>query len=49
MGKFRNRLVHLYWEVDGLQVHRLLRSRLGDFSRFLSAMAAYLGLAGIAE
>lgn len=24
MGKFRNRLVHLYWEVDDCQVHRLL-------------------------
>lgn len=49
MGKFRNRLVHLYWEVDDRQVHQLLCSRLPDFKRFLNAMANYLGLAGIAE
>jgi uncharacterized protein YutE (UPF0331/DUF86 family) len=44
MGKFRNRLVHLYWEVDDRQVHRFLRSRLSDFGRFLKSMAEYLGL-----
>ncbi len=42
MAKFRNRLVHLYWEVDDRQVHSLLTSRLGDLSRFLEAMAGYL-------
>lgn len=42
MARFRNRLVHLYWEVDDRQVHRLLQSRLGDLSRFLEAMAKYL-------
>jgi uncharacterized protein YutE (UPF0331/DUF86 family) len=49
MGKFRNRLVHLYWEVDDRQVHKLLCSRLPDFKRFLNAMANYLELAGIPE
>jgi len=49
MGKFRNRLVHLYWEVDDRQVHRLLRERLPDFHRFLKAMANYLGLEDINE
>jgi uncharacterized protein YutE (UPF0331/DUF86 family) len=49
MGKFRNRLVHLYWEVDDRQVHQLLRSRLPDFNRFVSAMTNYLNLAAIAE
>ena len=44
MGKFRNRLVHLYWEVDDRQVHQFLCSRLSDFSRFLAAMADYLEL-----
>ena len=48
MGKFRNRLVHLYWEVDDRQVHRLLCERLPDFNRFLRAMANYLGLEDIA-
>lgn len=42
MAKFRNRLVHLYWEVDDTQVYDILRSRLGDFEKFLRAMAQFL-------
>jgi len=49
MGKFRNRLVHLYWEVDDRQVHQFLCSRLQDFRRFLKEMAQYLALCEIAE
>jgi len=49
MGKFRNRLVHLYWEVDDRQVHQFLCSRLQDFRRFLKEMAEYLALSEIAE
>jgi uncharacterized protein YutE (UPF0331/DUF86 family) len=37
------------WEVDDGQVHQLLRSRLSDFNRFLTAMAEYLGLSDLAE
>ena len=49
MGKFRNRLVHIYWEVDDRQVHQLLCNRLQDFRRFLKEMAQYLALNEIAE
>jgi uncharacterized protein YutE (UPF0331/DUF86 family) len=42
MAKFRNRLVHLYWEVDDVQVYDLLRSRLGDFKIFLDGLSEYL-------
>jgi len=42
MAKFRNRLVHLYWEVGDKQVHDILRSRLGDFKRFLDAIGSFL-------
>lgn len=49
MGKFRNRLVHIYWEVDDRQVHQLLCNRLQDFRRFLKEMAQYLTLNEIAE
>jgi uncharacterized protein YutE (UPF0331/DUF86 family) len=49
MGKFRNRLVHLYWDVDERQVHQLVGSRTGDFDKFLSAMATYLGLSNLAD
>lgn len=43
MAKFRNRLVHLYWEVDEEQLYELLKSRLGDFKSFLDKMADFLG------
>jgi uncharacterized protein YutE (UPF0331/DUF86 family) len=44
MAKFCNRLVHLYWEVDDRQVHELLRNRIADLNRILSAIAAFLDL-----
>lgn len=43
MAKFRNRLVHLYWEVDDSQVFEILQSKLGDFKRFLDSIAKFLG------
>lgn len=42
MAKFRNRLVHIYWEVDDEQLYEILQNRLGDFNRFLDAMARFL-------
>jgi uncharacterized protein YutE (UPF0331/DUF86 family) len=43
MAKFRNRLVHLYWEVDDSQLFDILQSRLDDFKKFLDSMAEFLG------
>ncbi|MBI9084261.1 MAG: DUF86 domain-containing protein [Desulfobacterales bacterium] len=43
MAKFRNRLVHLYWEVDDGQLYGYLQDRLGDFKKFLDALAIFLG------
>jgi uncharacterized protein YutE (UPF0331/DUF86 family) len=34
MAKFRNRLVHLYGEIDDKQVHGIARTDLGDIERF---------------
>jgi len=42
MAKFRNRLVHLYWEVDSDQLRKILSSRLDDFGKFLASMSNYL-------
>jgi uncharacterized protein YutE (UPF0331/DUF86 family) len=42
MSKFRNRLVHLYWEIDDEQVYEILQSRLEDFKIFLDNIAAFL-------
>ena len=42
MAKFRNRLVHLYWEVDDLQLYEILQNRLVDFKKFLDSLASFL-------
>lgn len=44
MARFRNRLTHLYWEVDNDQVYEILQSRLIDFKTFLDRIAAFLKL-----
>jgi uncharacterized protein YutE (UPF0331/DUF86 family) len=43
MVRFRNRLVHLYWEVvDDREVYRILTSRLGDLKRFMDGIGLNL-------
>jgi len=42
MARFRNRLVHLYWEVDDVLVHEYLRTRLSDLSAFAATIAQFL-------
>lgn len=44
MARFRNRLVHLYWEVNDDQVYEFLQSRLKDFKKFLEGVGRYLNL-----
>ncbi|HUV59117.1 MAG TPA: DUF86 domain-containing protein, partial [Desulfatiglandales bacterium] len=42
MAKFRNRLVHIYWEIDENQIYDILLIRLGDFKTFLDQLARFL-------
>ena len=42
MAKFRNRLVHIYWEVKDQQVHEILQVRLDDFKKLLDALSNFL-------
>jgi uncharacterized protein YutE (UPF0331/DUF86 family) len=44
MAKFRNRLVHLYWELDDKQIYTILQTRLKDFKTFLDCIARFLEL-----
>lgn len=44
MAKFRNRLIHLYWEVNDEHVHDVLQTRLNDFKAFLDKIAVFLRL-----
>jgi uncharacterized protein YutE (UPF0331/DUF86 family) len=41
MSRFRNRLVHLYWEVDDRRVYDYLQTALADFHRFAAAVGEY--------
>ncbi len=47
MVGMRNRLVHLYWEVDAETVYETLQNNLGDFDRFKAAVFAYLRRIGV--
>lgn len=42
MARFRNRLVHLYWDVDVQELRRILATRLDDFELYISAIGAHL-------
>lgn len=35
MVSFRNRVVHLYWDVDEITVYRILQENLGDFDTYV--------------
>lgn len=41
MARFRNRLVHLYWEVDDRRVHDYLQEGLADIESFVTAVAKH--------
>ena len=42
MARFRNRLVHLYWDIDDALVHEYLVTGLKDFRTFLSDVARFV-------
>ena len=43
MAKFRNRLVHLYGEIDDRTALRIAREDLGDIEAFKTAILKYVG------
>ena len=44
MARFRNHLVHLYWDVEAEIIDDILRNRLGDFVVFRNAVLKNLNL-----
>ncbi len=42
MARFRNRLVHIYWDVDDIEIWNILQTRLQDFEEFISQIGSYL-------
>jgi len=39
MVKFRNLLIHLYWQVDDQRVYKTAKENIGDFELFIKALA----------
>ena len=44
MARFRNRLVHIYWDVDDAEIYRIILTRLQDIRRFLKGIGNFLGI-----
>ncbi len=44
MARFRNRLVHIYWDVDIGEIWQIIQKRLDDFERYISQVGVYLSL-----
>ena len=42
MVQFRNRLVHLYWEIDAEIVYEILQKNLGNFDVFTKYIVNYI-------
>lgn len=41
MVSFRNRVVHLYWDVDDEIVYRILQENLDDFETYIAYVLDY--------
>jgi len=42
MARFRNLLVHLYWQVDNQRVYQIIQNNLSDLKSFRQAILEYL-------
>lgn len=42
MARFRNRLVHIYWEIDTPQIYEILTTRLGDFKEYVASIRKFI-------
>lgn len=43
MAKFRNRIVHIYNEVDPEEIYKIVQNNLEDFVMFLKEITIFLG------
>lgn len=42
MARFRNRLVHIYWDVDDEMIYEILKHDINDIRTFLNAYLEFL-------
>ncbi len=43
MARFRNRLVHIYWDISDPELYRILQTHLEDFRTFLEKFGRFIG------
>lgn len=46
MVSFRNRVVHLYWEVDDYTMYGILQDYLGDFENYITYILDFVQIEG---
>ena len=44
LSRFRNRLVHIYWDIDDTELLRIIQTRLPDIRRFLKNFGNFIGI-----
>lgn len=44
MAKFRNLLVHLYWEVDNRKVYAIVKENISDIASYLKGIGKFIGI-----
>lgn len=42
MAKFRNRLVHVYWDMDEKYIYKIIQENISDFDKFIKIIADYI-------
>ncbi|MFH0924218.1 MAG: DUF86 domain-containing protein [bacterium] len=42
MARFRNRLVHIYWDIDNLEIYKIIQLHLGDVREFLKRFGVFI-------
>ena len=47
MARFRNRLVHIYWDIDDAELFSIIQTRLPDIRRFLKDFGNFIGISRI--
>lgn len=49
MARFRNRLVHIYWEVDDRMIYQIISENIADIEEFLSRLSKVLREGGMSQ
>ncbi len=42
MARFRNRLVHVYWDIDNEYIYKILQNNISAFDKFIKVTAEYI-------